>query len=244
MADSNKLNDSSQRRRSPRLTPSLVNAENNNMAHDSNVPVKRSITVRKIAPRKTTPASEHNKENTPRRPEEGQQKRQRISTPGPVRVSRRSSSAKKKVAVPSPILSPPTPGQRRPQQPAEDPSDAVWSQKVRRSYTRISDKSFNSPDSRETLFGFEMLQTPEVRRRGGRGKAALEVSSIASGPSSFILDTEDCVPDLNIPGVALVKEKKKSRRKLQQIDVTEVDVLSAKMNAEFQEAEQFELVVE
>ncbi|XP_061663695.1 sororin [Syngnathoides biaculeatus] len=242
MADYNKLNDSSQRRRSPRLTPSLVNTENN-MAHGVNVPVKRSITVRKIVPRKTAPVSEHNKENTPRRPED-QQKRQKISTPGPVRTRPRSLSAKKKVVVPSPILPPSTPVQTRPQQPAEDTSYAVWSQKVRRSYTRIGDKSFNSPESRETLFGFEMLQTPEVGQRVEQGKASLEVSSISSGPSSFILDTEDCVPDLNIPGVSLLKEKKKSRRKVQQIDVTELEMLSAKMNAEFQEAEQFELVVE
>ncbi|XP_077363451.1 sororin [Festucalex cinctus] len=243
MADSNKLNDSSQRRRSPRLTSPLVNTESNNMARDSNVSVKRFITVRKIMPKKTTAAPVHDKENTPRRSEGTQQKRQKILTPGSVRKSGRSSSAKK-AAVPSPILPPSTPIQPGPQQPVEDPRDAAWSQKVRRSYTRISDKSFNSPDARENLFGFELLQTPEVGRRVGRTQAALEVSSTASGPSSFILDAEDCAPDLDIPGVVLEKKKKRIRRKVQQIDVAELDALSAKMNAEFQEAEQFELVVE
>ncbi|XP_077405540.1 sororin [Vanacampus margaritifer] len=242
MTDSNKLNDSSQRRRSPRLTSPLVNTESNNMAPASNVPVKRFITVRKIVPKKITAAPVHDKENTPRRSDGTQQKRQKISTPVSVRKSGRSSSAKK-AAVPSPILPPSTPVQPGPQQPVEDPRDAVWSQKVRRSYTRISDKSFNSSDARENLFGFEMLQTPEVGRRGGRAQAALEVSSTVSGPSSFILDAEDCGPDLDIPGV-VVKKKKRSRRKVQKIDVVELDALSAKMNAEFQEAEQFELVVE
>uniref|UniRef100_A0A3Q2YMJ5 Sororin C-terminal region domain-containing protein n=1 Tax=Hippocampus comes TaxID=109280 RepID=A0A3Q2YMJ5_HIPCM len=229
------------RRRSPRLTSPLVNTENN-MARNSNAPVKR-FTLKKIEPRKTTIAAVHDKENTPRRSEGSQQKKQKISTPGPVRETRRSSGAKNKAAMPSPILPPSTPVQPRPQQPAEDAREAMWSQKVRRSYTRISDKSFNSHDARETLFGFEMLQTPEVGRSLSRAQTTLEVSSTASGPSSFILDAEDCVPDPDIPGVALAKKKKK-RRKVQQIDVTELDALSAKMNAEFQEAEQFELVVE
>ncbi|XP_037120236.1 sororin [Syngnathus acus] len=239
--DSNKLNDSTQRRRSPRLTSPLVNTEEN-MARDSNVPVKRFITVRKIVPKKAIAASAHDKENTPRRSEGKQQKRQKISTPGSVRKSGRLSSAKK-ATVPSATLAPSTPVQHPPQQLEEEPRDAMWSQKVRRSYTRISDKSFNNPEAREHLFGFEMLQTPEVGRSVSRANSALEFSSITSAPSSFILDGEDCGPDIDIPGVALVK-KKRNRRKVRQIDVTELDALSAKMNAEFQEAEQFELVVE
>ncbi|XP_039978662.1 sororin [Xiphias gladius] len=253
MSDSNKLN-STLRRRSPRLSsPPEANVKTDKNMATASVAVKRSITVRKIAPRKTVAPSEHNKENTPRRSESkgNQQKKQKVSTPGPDPDRRGSSSVEKKkkekAAMPSPILpSPPS----RPQQPAVDPEDAVWSQKVRRSYSRLSDKSFSSPDSRETLFGFEKLQTPEVVRRVGQSKTGLEASGSLSCLNSFtsLLEADYCgsalpEPDPNIPGVAVVKEKRR-RKKVQQIDTTELDALAAKMNAVFEEAEEFELVVE
>ncbi|XP_035537385.1 sororin [Morone saxatilis] len=235
----------SQRRRSARLSCSPRVNRGDNMAP---VVVKRSITVRKIAPRKTVAPSEHNKENRRRSAEEEeeeegvQQKKQKVSTPGPVG----SSSVEKKAAMPSPILPSPPP----PLQEPVDPEDAAWSQKVRRSYSRLSEKSFNSPDSRETMFGFEKLTTPEVIRRVAVSKAGPEVSGSLSGLNSFtsLLEAEDCgsgLPerDANIPGVVLVKEKRR-RRKVPQIDATELDAMAAKMNAEFEEAEVFELVVE
>ncbi|XP_026205159.1 sororin [Anabas testudineus] len=237
------------RRRSPRLSsPPLTDRKTENkMALDA-IPVKRSITVRKIAPRKTAAPSDHNKENT----ECNLQKKQKVSTPGSVPGQRDSSSAKKKSkapAMPSPIL-PSSPPPARPQQPAMDPEDEVWSQKVRRSYSRLSDKSFNSPNPRETLFGFEKLKTPEVVRAVGQSKTALEMTGPLSGLTSFttMLEADDCgsvfpEPDPNIPGVAVVKEKRR-RKKMQQIDTTELEALAAKMNAEFEEAEEFELVVE
>uniref|UniRef100_A0A3Q4HC72 Uncharacterized protein n=1 Tax=Neolamprologus brichardi TaxID=32507 RepID=A0A3Q4HC72_NEOBR len=115
--------DSSQRRRSPRLSSPQAQSDNK-MALPS-LAVKRSITVRKIAPRKTVALSEQNKENTPK-------------------PSSSSSAKKKKATMPSPILpSSPPPASHPPQM---DPEDAVWSQKVRRSYSRLSEKSFNSPD--------------------------------------------------------------------------------------------------
>ncbi|KAM7373447.1 hypothetical protein PAMP_008297 [Pampus punctatissimus] len=250
MAESNNLN-GSQRRRSPRLSSST----DNKMAL-AGVAVKRSINVRKIAPRKTAAPSEHNKENTPRQSEVSQQKKLKVSTPGPAPDRGLSSSGKKvkkKAAMPSPILpsSSPPPPQSHPQQPAIDADDAVWSQKVRRSYSRLSDTSLNSPNSRETMFGFEKLQTPEVCRRVGLSKTAPEVFASLSGLNSFtsFLDAAgDCssaAPDLdtNIPGVAVVKEKRR-RKKVQQIDTTELEELAAKMNAEFEEAEEFELIVE
>nr|XP_046273964.1 sororin [Scatophagus argus] len=254
MAESNNLNHS-QRRRSARLSsPPQANAKADNKMALPSVAVKRSITVRKIAPRKTVAPSEHNKENTPRRSgSEGiQQKKPNVSTPGPVPGRRDSSSAKKrtKATMPSPILPSSPPPLSRPQQTALDPEDAVWSQKVRRSYSRLSDKSLNSPDSRETLFGFEKLKTPEVVRRVGQSKTGLEVSGPLSGLNSFtsLLEADDCgsafpEPDTNIPGVAVVKEKRR-RKKVQQIDETELDAMAAEMNAEFEAAEVFELVVE
>lgn len=250
MAESNNLH-GEQRRRSPRLSSPLANAKTDNKMALPAVAVKRSITVRKIAPRKTAAPSEHNKENTPRRSECSQQKKQQVSTPGPVPKRGLSPAVKKKAAMPSPILpSTPPPPQSRPQQPATDPEDLVWSQKVRRSYTRLSDKSFSSPDSRDNLFGFDKLKTPEVGPRVRQAKTALEVSGSLSGLNSFtsLLEADSCgsafpEPDQNIPGVVVVKEKKK-RRKIQQINTTEVDELAAKMNAEFEEAEDFDLVVE
>ncbi|KAM3596891.1 uncharacterized protein V6R79_022251 [Siganus canaliculatus] len=250
MAEVNVLNDS-QRRRSPRLSSPQVNVKIDNKMALGSVAVKRSITVRKIAPRKTVAPSEHNKENTPR-----QQEKQKVSTPGVVPAGGSSSSAKKKkktpkAAMPSPILPSSPPPRTRSQQATADPGDVVWSQKVRRSYSRLSDKSISSPDSRENLFGFEKLQTPEVAaRKVARSHTGLEVSGSLSGLNSFtsLLDADECgsvfpEPDINIPGVTVVKEKRK-RMKVQQIDASEIDAMAAKMNAEFEEAEEFELIVE
>lgn len=249
MADSN-TTDNKQRRRSARLNSSLPdNANVNAKDKMATAPaVKRSITVRKIAPRKTTALSEHNKENTPKRTEGecGQQKKQKVSTPGTDSSRGSSSSAKKKAAMPSPILPSTPPPPSHPQQPATHPEDAVWSQKVRRSYSRLSEQSFNSPDHRGTLFGFERLKTPEVIGQTRPGQSS---SGSLSGLSSFtLLEAEDCLsafpePDTNIPGVAVTKERRR-RRKVQQIGESELDAMAARMNAEFEEAEVFELVVE
>lgn len=253
MAEFNNLN-GSQRRRSARLSSptqaNVIEKASGKMALGP-LAVKRSITVRKIAPRKTVAPSENNKENTPRwsGTECSQQKQSNVSTPGNVTRRGRSSSAKKKAVLPSPILPSPPPPHSCPQQPAVEPEDAVWSQKVRRSYSRLSDKSQNSPDSRETLFGFEKLHTPEVVRGVGRSKLGLEVSGSVLNSFTCLLEADDCgsaVPELdaNIPGVAVVKEKRRRRKKVQQIDDSELDAMAAKMNAEFEEAEVFELVVE
>lgn len=248
MADPSNLN-GLQRRRSARLSSppqTQANVKTDKMALAS-VAVKRSITVRKIAPRKTAAPSEHNKENTPRRSgsECSQQTKPKVSTPGNVTGGRGSTSAKKKAAMPSPILpsSPPPPSHP---QPAVDPEDALWSHKVRRSYSRLSDSSLNSPNPRETLFGFEKLKTPEVVRADSKTKTGLEVSGV--NPFVSLLEAVDSgsafpEPDANIPGVAVVKEKRR-RKKVQLIEESELDAMAAKMNAEFEEAEVFELVVE
>ncbi|KAM8841696.1 sororin [Spinachia spinachia] len=247
----------SQRRRSPRFSsPPQANVKADHKMALTLVGVKRSITVRKIASRKTVVPSEHNKENTPSRPvsDSSQKKSQQISTPGPVPSCGRSSLARRtrKAAVLSPILPSSPPAQSHAPQPAADPENTVWSQKVRRSYSRLSDQSLHSPDSRENLFGFGKLKTPEVGPRVVRPKTRLEVScGSLSGLNSFtsLLEAGDrgsALPehDPHIPGVALVKEKRSRRKKVQQIGTTELDVLAAEMNAEFEEAEEFELLVE
>ncbi|XP_064182222.1 sororin [Anguilla rostrata] len=262
-----------QRRRSPRLCTTTISSQNvmefNNENVHSVVPaVKRSITVRKIVPRKTqvagTPgqsvrrsprvSAECNKENANRLsgPKWEQPK---VSTSTP------AAAPPPKPAVLSPILASadPPPEQRR------DTASLEWSQKVRRSYSRSSagDRSFEAspaptpssppPCRRETLFGFEQLQTPTVaggraeRSRLGAGAPSENSLSVCGGSFSLqegngsVADSPEC--DVNIPGVVLVKEKRK-RRKVQQIKMSEFDFLAAQMNAEFDEAESFDLVVE
>uniref|UniRef100_A0A3B3U847 Cell division cycle associated 5 n=1 Tax=Poecilia latipinna TaxID=48699 RepID=A0A3B3U847_9TELE len=228
MVEANHLQ-GSQRRRSPRFSsPGALRESETKMA----LGVKRSITVRKIAPRKTTALTGNNKENTPRRSQNLKETKGSNPEPGSNRWTPTSPP------IPSPILpsSPPAASQ-----PA-DPRDSVWTQKVRRSYSKLSDSSLHSPGHRETLFGFEKLNTPEVvRSRVELSRSSLEVS----GSFASMLEADECgpEPDPNIPGVAVVKEKRK-KRKVQQINTEELEVLAAQMNAEFREAEQFELVVE
>ncbi|XP_051542532.1 sororin-like [Myxocyprinus asiaticus] len=235
------------RRRSSRLS-----------ANDENLPsiivappvaVKRSITVRKIAPRKTQALSDSNKENVERLSEVAL-KVSKVMTSSPC------VATAPKTAVLSPVLPPPPPSSQH-REPEQDP---VWSQKVRRSYSRLSfgEKSFespktqpassSSPNNRETLFGFERLQTPEVMRKTERSGIAPQGSSsfsVGSFNTSTADDTASCPPEVdpNIPGVCLVK-KTTRRKRVQQIKMYELEVLAAKMNAEFEEAEHFDLVVE
>ncbi|CDQ63543.1 unnamed protein product [Oncorhynchus mykiss] len=233
------------RRRSARLTSPNQNVPNSAPTDT----VKRSITVRKIAPRKTqfNVPSEDNKENE-QRLSEGSLKKAKISIPGTAQVP------PPKATMLSPILAPSPPYP----QAAGNPEDSAWSQKVRRSYSRLSlgDRSFEHPQGqdvsspslrRETLFGFEKLQTPQVLRKVAQSRVGSEASKSFCGVSSFTLiegdDSAAPEPDFNIPGVAVVKEKRR-RKKVPQIKLAELDDLAAKMNADFEEAEGFDLVVE
>ncbi|KAJ8405173.1 hypothetical protein AAFF_G00321640 [Aldrovandia affinis] len=225
--------------------------------------MKRSITFRKIMPRKTqvvgTPGpplrrsprvSECNKENVNRLSgTKREQTRMPTSTPASVLLP--------KPSILSPILAPADP----PPKQQQDATSLEWSQKVRRSYSRLSagDRSFEGPAAnaplspapcrRETLFGFAQLQTPPMaggraERLGAPAEMSLSVStssfSLLEGNGS-VTDSPEC--DVNIPGVAMVKDKKR-RKRVPQIKLKEFDTLAAKMNAEFDEAESFDLVVE
>lgn len=114
-------------------------------------------------------------------------------------------------------------------QPEEDP---VWSRKVRRSYSRLSagnlsfespkPQSASSPDRRETLFGFERLQTPEVIckadvSRGAASSVCVRSFNLSAADDSIANTSE---PDLNIPGVCMVK-KNARRKRVHQIKVRE-----------------------
>ncbi|XP_042581014.1 sororin [Cyprinus carpio] len=235
------------RRRSCRLSANDENLASKVVAPP--VAVKRSITVRKIAPRKTQALSDSNKENVERL-SEVPTKLSRVLTSSP------AVATVPETAVLSPILPPSSPSSH----PKESEQDPVWSQKVRRSYSRLimGDKSFESPKShhapstspnnRETLFGFARLQTPEVMRKAEVSRVA-PLGSMSISLGSFNISAADDSTsnppeiDPNIPGVCLVK-KTTRRKRVQQIKMSELDILAAKMNAEFEEAESFELFVE
>ncbi|XP_028840778.1 sororin [Denticeps clupeoides] len=228
-------------RRSPRLSASQKTPPP--PAATPQVVVKRAITVRKIVPKKAQSQSEANKENVDRL-SEVTAKKPKVSTPTPAAFSAPPP------AHLSPILPPKTASVTA---STQDSGDDAWSQKVRRSYSRLSagdhsftvptDQTSSSPSTsrRETLFGFERMRTPEVKQKS--------VSRVANQTlGSFVGETEDSVcplsePDPNIPGVAVLK-KNPRKKKVQPIKISELDLLAAKMNAEFEEAEGFELVVE
>ncbi|XP_066575057.1 sororin [Amia ocellicauda] len=269
--------------------------------------VKRSITVRKIVPRKTQvpdppPAlrrspraalspSDADKENV-KRVSAGKEhaRKARPTTPSSTHRRRPSQSQPPKPQLLSPILAPiqPPPPETSPPPAQADPRDLQWSQKVRRSYSRVSDPSFegsflgspgrppladpeppptssSSPSRRSSLFGFRGLLSPEGRRCPPAAIAALSSSSspklhrqagesswASAGSVTLLGHSSAAAPsfslpspeqDHHIPGVALVK-KTKRRKKVQQIKLSELDHLAAQMNAEFEEAENFDLVVE
>ena len=100
---------------------------------------------------------------------------------------------------------------------------------MRRSYSRLSgDASFSSPGQqspgssvasrRETLFGFEKMQTPKVMRSMCLSATAPQASSSLCGVVSLNLsEAEDSVnhsvePDYNIPGVVIAKKQSRKKR--------------------------------
>ncbi|XP_053305412.1 sororin [Spea bombifrons] len=142
----------------------------------------------------------------------------------------------------------------------------VMSQKVRRSYSRLemslnsssflysptrkndsSDTSTPNPlpkSGRRSLFGFDKLLSSEtqeeemgIKAKRDSGERGHEVTN----KSTVLTSLEE--PDHNIPGVALVKQKKR-KRKIPLIEKSELDEWAAVMNAEFEEAEKFDLLVE
>ncbi|MGH0180402.1 UNVERIFIED_CONTAM: hypothetical protein FKN15_003816 [Acipenser sinensis] len=134
--------------------------------------------------------------------------------------------------------------------PNEDPRDQpnlIWSKKVRRSYSRLSEGSVDGTPSgsplpprtdRLSLFGFGGLcGVSPVRGGGGR--------SLLEGAGAGVAETSPpaAEQDFDIPGVALVK-KRRRKKKVQQIQMSELDCLAAQMNAEFDAAEEFDLCVE
>ncbi|MCI4394318.1 hypothetical protein PGIGA_G00167380 [Pangasianodon gigas] len=242
--------------RTARAASTGLTSKNNNQSRksDGGSPPRRrsarlSANEENIPPKAEAPCvpatSEPNKENVEKRVSGEARKRSKVSS-----LPQAETTVSKPMIL-SPIQASASPSPRT-GQPEQDP---VWSHKVRRSYSRLSvgDRSFespkpqsaSSPTRRETLFGFERLQTPEVIRKTDVSRGASSSMCVGSfnlsAADDSVANTPE--PDLNIPGVCLVK-KNARRKRVQQIKMSELDVLAAKMNAEFEEAECFELVVE
>lgn len=118
-----------------------------------------------------------------------------------------------------------------------DARDLEMSQKVRRSYSRLDTLGSlsTSTPGRRSCFGFEGAEdlprvSPVV------GSKPVEAPRVPAKPWA---------PDTALPGISplAVKEKRK-KKKVPQILKLELDEWAAAMNAEFEAAEQFDLVVE
>ncbi|KAJ7307505.1 hypothetical protein JRQ81_009528 [Phrynocephalus forsythii] len=142
--------------------------------------------------------------------------------------------------------------------PPGDKRDLAMAKRVRRSYSRLEvsfARSFldgpsplrfglsetstpsHGPEKRQTLFGFEKLLAP-----GSEAEASPPHPDTPRKLS--VAETETLLePDPNIPGVLLAREKRK-KKKMPQFNELELDEWVAQMNAEFEEAERFDLLVE
>ncbi|XP_041099351.1 sororin isoform X2 [Polyodon spathula] len=224
-------------------------------------PPKTSVTARKIIPRKTQGSSlsgEADKENTVRRPSSSSpsssssQNIKNSEKHSPVRNRRdalNTSIRKSSCNNPpsentlSPVASCPSGAGVPPNEDPQHQPDLVWSKKARRSYSRLSDgPPAGSPlaprPDRLSLFGFGGLCGVSPVRGGG--------CSLPEGGGAGVSRTSPPAAerDFDIPGVALVKEKRRRRKRVEQIQMSELDCLAAQMNAEFDAAEQFDLCVE
>ncbi|XP_078516906.1 sororin isoform X2 [Lissotriton helveticus] len=261
---------------------------------------KRSITVRKILPRKTLPShvvgeprssprvlnstpvlrcsprvsSKAGKENTePKAVKCGIGSRETACAS--IVLSTTSSSLQNSVVFIDPVAENNNSNVLSPipvnALPCLGEEDSGMAKKVRRSYSRLEMSLYRSsfateshaasqedssdtstPNqsrlSRRSFFGFDNLLSQEVlanvspvaaktgvRRESGPDKQA-ESSAIMSHTVAQELET-------NIPGIAMAKERRK-RRKIPQIEKSDLDQWAAQMNAQFEEAENFDLLVE
>ncbi|XP_066466507.1 sororin [Tiliqua scincoides] len=142
----------------------------------------------------------------------------------------------------------------------DDQRDLAMAKRVRRSYSRLEISLAHSflessrspgysladtstpdrgPGKRHTLFGFEkLLLSDEVAGVSPvNANAPLKVAETAGEPDALQ------EPDTNIPGIAFCREKRR-KKKVPQFDKSELDQWAAQMNAEFAEAERFNLLVE
>ncbi|XP_006901519.1 PREDICTED: sororin-like [Elephantulus edwardii] len=125
-----------------------------------------------------------------------------------------------------------------PQRENLDDRDLEMSKKVRRSYSRLEGFASTSTPGRRTCFGFERLLAED--------SLATVSPVVCSKPSEVTsYPMKAWAPDTTLPGISppAVKEKRK-KKKLPEILKSELDEWAAAMNAEFEAAEQFDLLVE
>ncbi|XP_004770154.1 sororin [Mustela nigripes] len=121
-----------------------------------------------------------------------------------------------------------------------DARDLEMSKKVRRSYSRLDTfgSASTSTPGRRSCFGFEGLLGSED---------LAQVSPVVCSKSTEAprVPVKPWAPDTTLPGISppAVKEKRK-KRKVPEVLKSELDEWAAAMNAEFEAAEQFDLLVE
>ncbi|XP_049748398.1 sororin isoform X1 [Loxodonta africana] len=119
-----------------------------------------------------------------------------------------------------------------------DTRDLEMSKKVRRSYSRLEALSSTSIPGRRSCFGFEGLPVAQDFAR---------VSPVVCSKSFEVtgVSVKPWAPDTTLPGISppITKEKRK-KKKVPEILKSELDEWAAAMNAEFEAAEQFDLLVE
>ncbi|XP_040265376.1 sororin [Bufo bufo] len=286
---------------SPRVRRSQRHSASFNKSSDSPMPapvMKRSVTAKKIMPRKTLaalasaesqPVTTSTVERSslcsssaqPKMVQTAPQSTPKVSNVAapPRRSSRISPSAgKENVILKSQDIAKVVQGDSTtskidilspiplniPQSPTYEDRQKVMSQKVRRSYSRLemslngssflysptkntdssdtSTPNFTSKSGRRSLFGFDKLMSSEDDVENKKvGEKMKETFNESSNGTSMRPSVEE--PDFNIPGVAVPKLKRK-KRKVPQIKVSALDDWAAAMNAQFDEAEKFDLHVE
>ncbi|XP_021071139.1 sororin [Mus pahari] len=116
-----------------------------------------------------------------------------------------------------------------------DTRDLEMSQKVRRSYSRLQSlgcASTSTPDRQS--FGFEGPDDLPGVSPVGRSK----LNETPKVPAKHL------VPDRTLPGISPPVVKEKRKKKVPEIPKSELDKWAVAMNAEFEAAEQFELLIE
>nr|XP_056709687.1 sororin [Euleptes europaea] len=225
------------------------------------VPHNRQVKESTITPRRSPRVSfKEDKENLPvgndrgKSPGKGDTKAKSTPSPPSCPLGSEAGSLLEGADVLSPINT------NAQESPPEDQRDVAMAKRVRRSYSRLEvslSRSFlrdqESPSSgfsdtstpnqglvrRYTLFGFEKLLVPEgpddVLPEDLRTSPKLAATLL--GPGVFK------EPDTDLPGILFTKEKRK-KKKVPQFNKTELDEWASQMNAEFEEAERFDLLVE
>ena len=117
-----------------------------------------------------------------------------------------------------------------------DTRDLEMSQKVRRSYSRLESLSSASTSTpgRRSFFGFE---GPEDLR----GVSPVVCSKLTEVPK---VPVKPWVPDTTLPGISPPAVKEKRKKKVPVILKSELDEWAMAMNAEFEAAEKFDLLIE